>query len=89
MTGGMDKQPALAKRTVVGMHPVLDKQRLDQIERWADYVLTNPDWKKHHTEFIDAQFDMARKFWARILSQPGGKKRLRKIYGIENEKALP
>lgn len=82
------KQPA-DKRPATDKRPVVDKQRLEQIERWADYVRTNPDWKKHHTEFIDAQFDMARKFWARILSQPGGKKRLREIYGIKNEKALP
>lgn len=71
------------------MRLTMDKQRIEQVERWAEYVRTHPDWKKHHKEFIDAQFDMASKFWKRILSQPGGKKRLREIYGIENPKALP
>lgn len=67
----------------------MDPQRADQIDRWADYILTHPDWKKHHTAFINAQFDMAQKFWKRMLKLPGGKEKLREIYDIKNPKAAP
>lgn len=67
----------------------MDPQRMAQIDRWAEYIRTHPDWKIIHTRFINAQFDMAQKFWKRILAQPDGKRRLREIYKIKNPKALP
>ena len=34
-----------------------DKTHVEFIERWSDFVKTNPEWKKHHTDFINAQYD--------------------------------
>ena len=48
----------------------------DQIERWANYVRNNPDWKSIHTKFINAQFIKHKAFIERLLKQPDGKKKL-------------
>ncbi len=40
-----------------------DAQRMEQIDRWAQYVRTsNGAWKKHHAAFINAQIDKANAF---------------------------
>lgn len=61
-----------------------DQTHLDHIEKWANFVRTNPDWKKTHTEFINAQFEMAEQFMKRLLKEKGGKEKLIKLYGIKN-----
>ena len=34
----------------------IEKSREEEIVRWAEYVRANRDWKKQHTEFINAQY---------------------------------
>ncbi len=67
----------------------MDNQRMEQIDRWAEYVKKNPNWKKHHTAFINAQFEKAEQFWEQMLKEPGGKEKLREIYNVKNPKAVP
>ena len=62
---------------------------MDSVKRWAQYVLTHADWKMHHTEFNDAQFDMAYRAIEKLKSTPEGKEKIKKLYGIKNEKGYP
>jgi hypothetical protein len=67
-----------------------DKTHDDFIERWATYMKEHPtEWKKHHTKFINGQVQMAWDFIERLSKQPGGKEKIREIYGITNLKAYP
>ncbi|HII15707.1 MAG TPA: hypothetical protein HA362_05330 [Nanoarchaeota archaeon] len=59
----------------------------EEIDRWILFMKENPDtWKKVHTEFINAQFDKAERFWKELLKQPNGKQKLIDAYGIKNLK---
>jgi len=51
--------------------------RDQQIIGWATYIKTHPDWKKIHTEFINAQFIKHRSFLKRLLKTPNGKDKLK------------
>ena len=61
----------------------------DAIERWAEYVRTHADWKKTHTEFIDAQYKKHAAFLKRLAKTPHGKKKILTLYGIQNKKGYP
>lgn len=62
----------------------------DEIDRWIEYMRKNPStWKKHHTEFINAQFEKADLFIRRLAKQPGGKKKIIEAYNIKNVKGYP
>ena len=65
-----------------------DKTHMESVERWANYVKNNPDWKRQHTAFINAQIEMARRAIEKIRKQPGGKEKLMKLYNISNRKVL-
>lgn len=61
------------------------KQHIEQVERWANFVKSNPDkWKKIHTEFINAQFEKHRAFIKKLLKQPDGFEKIVKLYDINN-----
>jgi hypothetical protein len=66
-----------------------DKTHLQSVERWADYVKKNPKWKKHHKEFIDAQFKKAYYIIKKIANSKNGGEKLKQIYNIKNEKGYP
>ncbi len=67
-----------------------DEQRLEAIDRWAEYVKTsNGAWKKDHSEFINAQFDKANAFWRRLAKTAGGKRKIIAIFGVKNLDAAP
>lgn len=58
----------------------------DQIERWAHFVLEHPtEWKKIHTEFINAIFAKHEEFRERLLQTPGGKEKIALLYSIQNK----
>ena len=60
-------------------------QRMEQVERWANFVKNNPDkWKKIHTHFINAQFEKHRAFIKRLLKEPDGFEKIVKLYDIKN-----
>ncbi len=63
----------------------MDPQRFEQIARWAEYVRTSDGaWKKHHTLFIDAQFEKSRAFFKRLAKQPGGVETIIDLFQIKN-----
>jgi hypothetical protein len=66
-----------------------DKTHSEFIERWAKHMKANSEWKKEHTAFIDAQFEMSEAFVQRMLKEPNGKEKLREMYGIKNRKGFP
>ena len=63
---------------------VRDKTHMDFVEKWANYVKNNSDWKKIHTEFIDSQFKMHENFIKRLLKEKDGKEKIIKLYKIKN-----
>ena len=67
----------------------MDKSREDFIERWVRYMKKNPEWKKIHTKFIDAQFEKAYNFIERTLKEENGSEIIAKIYKIKNKKGYP
>lgn len=66
-----------------------DKTHMDQIERWARFVRENKDWKKIHTEFINAQFKLSEDFLKKLLKEKGGKEKVIKLFRIKNLKGYP
>jgi hypothetical protein len=54
-----------------------DKTHTEQVERWAEYVKNNPDWKKKLKPFLDAQIIMARRFYKNLSQLPGGKEKIK------------
>ena len=44
------------------------RERIWFIKYWVDYIKTHPDaeWSKGHADFIDAQFQMADRFWKEL-----------------------
>lgn len=37
-----------------------DKQRMENVERWAEYVINNDDWSEQQKVLIDSQIENAR-----------------------------
>ncbi len=62
------------------------ERHMEHVERWANYVKSNPDWKKLHTAFINAQYAKHDAFLRRLLKTPGGKEKVIKLYNIKNLK---
>ncbi len=59
----------------------------EEIDRWIKYMKEHPiEWKKKHTEFINAQFSKADDFIKRLAKQPNGKKKIINAYKIKNLK---
>ena len=52
-------------------------QKLNQVERWAEYVRSHKDWKKIHTDFINARFIKYSRFLKNIVKTPDGKNKLK------------
>ena len=38
-----------------------DKQKMENVERWAKYVIDNDDWSKQQKILIDSQIDNAQR----------------------------
>lgn len=68
-----------------------DKSHDDFIQRWAEKVKNDKkrEWKKIHTEFINAQFKKSEEFYERLAKQKGGKEKIIKIFNIKNLKGYP
>jgi len=57
----------------------------EEIDRWVKFMKEHPDeWKRVHTEFINAQFDKAGRFIKRLLATPGGREKVITAYGIKS-----
>ena len=56
-----------------------DKSHDEQVERWAEYVKNNSDWKQKLKPFLDSQIIMARRFCKKLAETPEGMIKLEKI----------
>ncbi len=66
-----------------------DKTHCEFIERWAEVVKSNPSWKKHQNEFINAQHTKFLRFINELSKTEKGQKKLVEIYNIKNIKGYP
>lgn len=57
-----------------------DSTHNDFIERWAKHVKTHPEWKKEHTQFINAQYEKHLQLVKKLSSTTRGKETLKKLY---------
>ena len=58
-----------------------DKTHLEQIERWANFVKNNPreKWKPRLNEIINAQYEIARKFYNNLEKTEKGRIILKRL----------
>jgi hypothetical protein len=56
-----------------------DKSHSEQIERWAKYVLENPNWKEKLKPFLDGQIIMARRAHKKLGETEEGRIKLNKL----------
>ena len=61
-----------------------DKTHYEHLEKWADYVHSNSDWKMAHTRFIDAQFEKSQSFIKRLAKEKNGRDKIIELYRIKN-----
>ena len=59
-----------------------DRSHSEQIERWAEFVRDNPDWKKKFREFSDGQILLARKAYAKLAQTKEGMRKIKILKGI-------
>ncbi len=59
----------------------------EQIERWAKFVRENPtQWKKIHTQFINAIFEKHYRFIETLKASPDGEEKLKKLQEMRRER---
>jgi hypothetical protein len=57
--------------------------------KWANFVKTHPnEWKREHTQFINAQIEMANAFYERLVKTPGGKEKIIELRSIKNKRMI-
>ncbi|MDO8517093.1 MAG: hypothetical protein Q7S33_03115 [Nanoarchaeota archaeon] len=54
-----------------------DKTHNEQVERWANYVKNNSDWKKKLKPFLDSQIIMSRRFYKNLAQTPEGVEKIK------------
>jgi len=65
---------------------VRDPSHIKHIDTWATFVREHPlEWKKIHTEFINAQYQKATEFMKRLEQEPGGKEKVRKMLELRRQ----
>ena len=61
-----------------------DKTHEEHLERWANFVKAHPNgWRNQHTEFINAQIEMANSFYERLAKAPGGMEKIRQLRNLK------
>ena len=54
-----------------------NKSHIEQVERWAEYVKSNPDkWKSKLKPFLDSQIIMAQRFYKKLAETEQGKQKI-------------
>ena len=53
-----------------------DKSHEEQLERWAEYVKNNPDWKIKLKPFLDSQIIIARRFYKKLAETEEGRAKI-------------
>ena len=57
-----------------------DPSHKEQVERWAEYVKSNPDsWKSKLKPFIDSQIIIAKRFYKNLAKTEEGKEILKQL----------
>jgi len=58
-----------------------DKTHLEFIERWADFIKnkSQSEWRPKFNEFIDAQFDIAKRFRDNMEKTEQGRENLKNV----------
>jgi hypothetical protein len=59
-----------------------NKTHMEQVERWAEYVKNNPDWKSKLKPFLDAQIIMARRFYGKLAETEEGRGKIKELRNI-------
>jgi len=54
-----------------------DKTHLEQVERWAEHVRDNPEWKKQVKSFLDSQIIIANRFYKKLAETSEGREKLK------------
>jgi len=59
------------------------KSHDEQIERWANYVKNNSDWKKKLKLFLDAQIIMSNRIYKKLAETEEGRKKIAMLKGLD------
>ena len=54
-----------------------DKTHLEQVERWAEHVRDNPEWKKQVKSFLDSPIIIANRFYKKLAETSEGREKLK------------
>lgn len=61
-----------------------DKTHSEQVERWANYVKNNPDWKKKLKPFLDSQIIISRRIYKKLAETEEGREKIRLLRSMKN-----
>ncbi|MBS3136431.1 hypothetical protein J4401_05730 [Candidatus Woesearchaeota archaeon] len=62
----------------------------EEIDRWIKFMKEHPkEWKKIHSQFINAQFDKSHMFIERLSKTESGRKKIIAAYKIRNVNGYP
>ena len=56
-----------------------DKSHNEQIERWANYVKNNLNWKKKLKPFLDSQIIISRRIYKKLAMTKEGREKIKKL----------
>lgn len=56
-----------------------DTSHTEQIERWAEFVRDNPNWRERFNEFSDGQILLAKKAYAKLAQTEDGRRKIKML----------
>lgn len=60
-----------------------DKSHAEQVERWAEYCRTHSDWKQKLNRFINAQFELSRRFYKKLAETEEGREKIKELRNLK------
>lgn len=60
-----------------------DKSHKEQVERWANYVKNNLDWKIKIKDFLDSQIIISRRIYKQLNKTPEGREKILKLRALK------
>lgn len=60
-----------------------NKTHNEQIERWANYVKNNPNWKIELKKFLDSQLIIAQRAYFELEKTPEGREKIKLLKGLK------
>ena len=61
-----------------------DKTHMEQVERWAEYVKNNPNWKSKLKPFLDSQIIIAQRVYKKLGKTEEGRKKILELKKMKN-----